>query len=290
MDFNFGYELVKICDENKITISQAMLNREIKKIGSTEKEILEKMKISLDIMRKSTTEPIHNPKKSMGGLVGGESSKLNKLREEGKSICGSLISKALMYSLAVLEVNTSMGVIVAAPTAGSSGVIPAVLLALQEEYNLSDEKVLKGLLNASAVGYIIMKNASVSGAEAGCQAEIGSACAMASSAVVEIMGGSPKQCLDAAAIALANILGLVCDPVAGLVEVPCQSRNGMGVSNAFVCAEMVLSGIESVIPFDEMVSAMYEVGTSLPDRYRETALGGCASTPTGCQKFKEIFK
>ena len=194
-----------------------------------------------------------------------------------------------MYSMAVLEVNTSMGLIVAAPTAGSSGIIPGVFLALQEEYALSDDQILNALFNASAIGYIITKNASVSGAEAGCQAEVGSACAMAASGLVEVLGGTPEECLHAASTSLANLLGLICDPVAGLVEVPCQTRNAMGVSNAIISAEIALSGIKNIISFDEMVSAMYEVGTSLPSKYRETALGGCATTPTGCKKFKDIF-
>ena len=194
-----------------------------------------------------------------------------------------MLSRAIAYSMAVLEVNASMGLIVAAPTAGSSGVVPGVLLALGEEKNLTDEQLFNGLLNASAIGYILMRNASVSGAEAGCQAEVGAASAMAASAAVEMMGGTPEMCLTAASIALSNLLGLVCDPIAGLVESPCQSRNAIGVANAVTCAELALSGITHPIPFDEMAEAMYRVGKSLPFELRETAMGGCAGTPTGCQ-------
>ena len=184
--------------------------------------------------------------------------------------------------MAVLEMNASMGLIVAAPTAGSSGVLPGVLLALQEEQALKDEQIYSGLLNASAIGYILMRNASVSGAEAGCQAEVGAASAMAASAVVEMMGGTPEMSLQAASIAISNLLGMVCDPIAGLVEAPCQSRNSIGSANAVICAELALSGVTHPIPFDEMTEAMYRVGKSIPFELRETAMGGCAGTPTGC--------
>ena len=199
------------------------------------------------------------------------------------------MTKALIYSQAVPEVNASMGVIVAAPTAGSSGVVPAVLLALEEEFGLNEKTLLDGLFTAGAVGYLLMKHASVSGAQAGCQAEVGSASAMAAAMAVAMMGGTPEQCLDAASIALSNLLGLVCDPIAGLVEAPCQSRNAVGAANAITSAEMVLSGIKAVIPFTEMMQAMYRVGCKLPSELRETALGGCAVTPTGCAHNCRIF-
>ena len=176
-----------------------------------------------------------------------------------------------------------MGLIVAAPTAGSSGIVPGLLLALQEEYGLEDDMVADGLFAASAVGYLAMRNATVSGAVGGCQAEVGVACAMAAAAAVELMGGTPAQSLDAASAALMNLLGLVCDPVGGLVECPCQNRNGAGAANALVCAETALSGIRQLIPFDEMLEAMYAVGRGLPLELRETALGGCAATPSGCR-------
>ena len=194
----------------------------------------------------------------------------------------SMLSKAIAYSMSVLEVNASMGLIVAAPTAGSAGVVPGVLLALADEHNIDDEALCNGLVNASAIGYLLMRNASVSGAEAGCQAEVGAASAMAASAIVELMGGTPEMCLDAACFALSNLLGLVCDPIAGLVESPCQSRNAIGVANAITSAELVLSGVKHHIPFDEMAQAMLRVGKSLPFELRETAMGGCAGTPTGC--------
>ena len=182
-----------------------------------------------------------------------------------------------------------MGVIVAAPTAGSAGVVPSVIFALSEEFNIPDETLCEALFTAGAVGSILMKNASVSGAEAGCQAEIGSAAAMAAAAAVEMMGGTPEQCFEAAAISIGNMLGLVCDPIAGLVEAPCQSRNAAGASNAITSAEMALAGIKSAVPFTEMADAMYRVGKKLPMELRETALGGCAATPTGCALKCSIF-
>lgn len=276
MNFNNGYELLNLCESKNLPIYEIMIEREIENTEYTRNQIFEKMSTALEIMKNDVKIPFEKDIKSMGGLIGGEAKKLKARFEKGNSICGSLLSKALSYSMGVLEVNASMGVIVAAPTAGASGVVPGLLLAIKDEYNLDDETILKGLFTASAVGAILMKNASVSGAEAGCQAEVGSASAMAAAAVVEIFGGTPKQCLSAASTALQNLLGLVCDPVYGLVEVPCQSRNGIGASNALICAEMALSGIESIIDFDEMVKTMYSVGKSIPFELRETALGGCA--------------
>ena len=253
-----------------------------------EETIREKLYEALGIMKNAVEEPIKNPKKSIGGLIGGEAKLVADHEGAASSVCGTPLSRAIAYSMAVLEVNASMGLIVAAPTAGSAGVLPGVLLAIRDTNEADDEMLLKGLLNASAVGYILMRNASVSGAEAGCQAEVGAASAMAASAVVEMMGGTPQMCLDAASIAMANLLGMVCDPIAGLVEAPCQSRNAIGVANALTCAELALSGVKSVIPFDEMAEAMYHVGKSLPFELRETAMGGCAGTPTGCALGCEI--
>lgn len=276
MNFTTGDELLSLCKENNMKIYEVMIQRELDNTDTTREQVFEKMKIALNIMKTDIKTPFEKDIKSMGGLIGGEAKKIKARLENGSSLCGSLLSKALAYSMGVLEVNSSMGVIVAAPTAGASGVVPGLLLAIKEEYNLEDETILNGLFTASAVGALLMQNASVSGAEAGCQAEVGSASAMAAAAVVEIFGGTPEQSLSAASMALQNLLGLVCDPVYGLVEVPCQSRNGIGASNSLICAEIALSGIKSVISFDEMVKTMYSVGKSIPFELRETALGGCA--------------
>ena len=289
MDFNTAEELLEICRKENKPISEIMRLREIVYGEANADDVDARMKKSLEIMRNSAHKPLTEVVRSIGGMIGGEAEKLEKRRMAGKSICGNVLTRALIYSQAVLEVNASMGVIVAAPTAGSAGVLPAVLFALQEGFNLGDEILLKGLFTAGAIGCLLMKNASVSGAEAGCQAEIGSAAAMASAAAVEMMGGTPEQCLDAASITISNMLGLVCDPIAGLVEMPCQSRNAAGASNALTSAEMALSGIKAAVPFSEMSDAMYRVGKGLPAELRETALGGCAATPTGCSLKCKIF-
>lgn len=289
MEFNHGLELLQLCETTGLPISQIMKKREAEFSGISEEEVDKKMEKALEIMKRSVREPLVSPTASIGGLIGGEAKKLNEHRKQGKAVCGSLVSKAITYAMAVLEVNASMGVIVAAPTAGSSGVVPGVLLALKEEFELSDEMILNGLYTAGAVGYLLMRNASVAGAEAGCQAEVGAASAMAAAAVTEIMGGTADMCLYAASAALSNLLGLVCDPIAGLVESPCQSRNAIGASNALICAEQALAGIPWPIPFDEMAEAMYHVGRSLPFELRESALGGCAGTPTACEKTCRIF-
>ena len=196
------------------------------------------------------------------------------------SLCDPLLARATAYAMAVLETNASMGRIVAAPTAGSSGVLPAMLFACQDIHGFTDQQLQRALANAAAVGYLIARNATVSGAEGGCQAEVGAASAMAASAAVELMGGTPRQCLNAAANALAGLMGLVCDPIAGLVEAPCQKRNATGVANALVSAQMALAGVGNLVDFDETVAALYAVGRSLPFELRESALGGLAATPS----------
>ncbi len=280
-DFTTGKELLALCEEFQVTIAQAMLNRETALGEAATEQVLHRLQEAWTIMKEAAHTPIVSPRKSIGGLIGGEAQKLSQYNAVHNTLCGDLLSTALSYGLAVMEVNATMGLIVATPTAGSSGVVPGCLLALAEQYQLSEEQILNGLLHASAIGYIVMRNASVSGAEAGCQAEVGTASAMAASMLVDLLGGTPAMCLHAASTALSNLLGLACDPIAGLVEVPCQTRNAIGISNAFTCAQLALSGITYPIPFDEMVDAMYRVGRSLPHELRETALGGNATTPTG---------
>lgn len=283
MDFKNGKELLAICQENSIKISEVMRQRECQ-LGETTVDVIQEQMIRVwEVMKASATYPIKNPSRSMGGLIGGESNRLASHLSAGNTICGNILSRGITYAMAVLEVNASMGVIVAAPTAGSSGIVPGLLLALQEEHRLSDGSIINALFNAGAVGYLAMRNATVAGAVGGCQAEVGVASAMAASAAAELLGGTPKQCLDAASTVLMNMLGLVCDPVGGLVEYPCQYRNAAGVANALIAAELALSNIPQLIPFDEMLNAMYTVGKRLPAELRETALGGCAATPAGCQ-------
>ncbi|MBM7615792.1 L-serine ammonia-lyase, iron-sulfur-dependent, subunit alpha [Alkaliphilus hydrothermalis] len=289
MPFNNGQELIESCKENNQKIHEVMLAKEVEVSGLTEEEIKDKLRVSLDIMKKAIERGLTEDMKSVGGLIGGDAKKIKERNEREKSVCGSLMSKAISRSMAVLEVNAAMGKIVAAPTAGSSGILPATLITVGEEFDLDDEVLLQGLITASAVGLIISKNATVAGAEGGCQAETGSAAAMAAAAVVEMMGGNPEMALHAASACLKNVLGLVCDPIAGLVEAPCEKRNAIGAANALISAEMALAGVKSIIPFDEVVQAMYRVGRSLPFELRESAIGGLAGTPTGQRIKREIL-
>ena len=282
MDFKNAKELLELCQKQNLPISEIMLRREMTEGEMPEAEARSRMARALAIMKESAHTPIQTPVRSMGGLIGGEAEKLASHQASGRGICGDVLEKAITYAVAVLETNASMGLIVAAPTAGSAGVVPGMLLALQECHIFSDNDLIKALFNAGAIGYLAMRNATVAGAVGGCQAEVGIASAMAASAAVELFGGSPKQCLDAATIVLMNMLGLVCDPVGGLVEYPCQNRNAAGVANALIAAEMALAGLSQLIPFDEMLETMYTVGKRLPAELRETAMGGCAIAPSAC--------
>lgn len=284
MDFKNAKELLALCQEKKLPISEVMRQREIL-LGETTAEIVDqRMDRVLEIMKDAAFSPIKDPVISMGGLIGGEARKLCEFHDLGKSLCGNVLGKGITYAMATLETNASMGLIVASPTAGSAGIVPGMMLALQEVYGFSDKKIRQALFNAGAIGYLAMRNATVAGAVGGCQAEVGIASAMAASAAVELLSGTPLQCTYAASTVLMNMLGLVCDPVGGLVEYPCQNRNAAGVSNALIAAEMSLAGIPQFIPLDEMIDAMYTVGKKLPAELRETALGGCAATPSACEK------
>lgn len=286
MDFKNAKELLALCEERKLCISDVMRSREIEK-GEITGEICDaRMKKAYEIMRESVRGPIKKPGRSMGGLLGGEAKMLSEWQQgdgQGKSLCGPVLGRAVAYAMAVLETNASMGLIVAAPTAGSSGIVPGVLLALEEQFHFTEAEMIQALYNAGAVGYLAMRNATVAGAVGGCQAEVGVASAMAASAAVELLGSSPKACLDAASTVLMNLLGLVCDPVGGLVEYPCQNRNAAGVAVALTSAEMALAGVPQLIPLDEMIAVMYNVGRRIPAELRETALGGCAAAPSACE-------
>ena len=217
-------------------------------------------------------------RRSASGLVGGEG---GKMAEDEAELCGPFLRDIITTALKMGECNACMRRIVAAPTAGACGVLPAVLLPMMRRYRFSEEKMVEALYVSAGFGQVIAARASISGAEGGCQAEIGSASGMAAAAMTHLMGGSPRQMAHACAMALSNILGLVCDPVAGLVEVPCVKRNVMGASNALVCAQMALSGLVNQIPCDEVIDAMGAVGASLPAALRETGEGGLAATPFG---------
>ena len=235
------------------------------------------------------TSGLQKDLKSASGLSGGNAYKLHRAIETGYVIRGVLLGKAIVKALAISEFNACMGRVVAAPTAGSCGIIPSVLITAMEEYQLPEEKVVMGLFTAAGLGMVIAKLASISGAEGGCQAECGSAAAMAAAALVELLGGTPGMAAHACAMALKNSMGLVCDPVAGLVEVPCVKRNASGAANAIVAANMALAGIESTIPADEVIIAMKSVGDIMSPALKETAQGGIAATPTARKLAKRIF-
>lgn len=274
-------DYVSLGEEKGKKIGEIVLIEQAQEAEKTQDELRSRMAQNLQVMREAVQSGLTGERRSLSGLVGSEALKVKALRLAGASLIGDRVNGAISRALAVVEVNASMGKIVAAPTAGSCGVLPAVLLTAEEALQSSEEEVLTALFCAAGIGMIIADRANVSGAEGGCQAEIGSAAGMAAAAAVELAGGSPMACAHAAAIAMKSFLGLVCDPVAGLVEVPCVKRNATAATVALTAAEMALAGIESAIPLDEVIDAMNEIGKSMPCSLRETAQGGLAITPTG---------
>ena len=274
-------ELVSEAERSGKKISELVLDDQAAVCETSKEKLYKKMFKSFRIMQSSVEDGMEEDTRSVSGLTGGSAWKMKQQVDAGKNICGSLFGHAMTMALAVSETNACMGKIVAAPTAGSCGILPAVLLSVMEEKNIPEEDVVMSLFTASALGLVIANKASIAGAEGGCQAECGSASAMAAGALVEMCGGTPQMVADACAIAIKNILGLVCDPVAGLVEIPCIKRNAMGTANAFTAAELALAGITSAIPVDEVIWAMKKVGDSMAVTLKETGEGGLAATPTG---------
>ena len=267
-----------ICREEMIPISEVAVRAELEREEMDREGILHEMQVNLEVMRESIREGLEEQQVSITGLMGEDADKLMAFSDN--TVMGREMASIVASAMAVTEVNASMGRIVAAPTAGASGILPAVLIRYGDAHDLSEEDLIAGLCNAGAIGMIIARNASIAGASGGCQAETGAAAAMAASALTELRGGTPEMCLHAAAIALKNVMGLVCDPVAGLVECPCIKRNAIGAANAVLCSDMAMAGIESIIPFDEVVIAMRNVGRMMHPDLRETARGGIAATPT----------
>lgn len=275
------YDFVIAAEEKGMKISQVVLLDQMEQMEKPESELRARMLENLKVMREAAHLGLSGERRSFSGLVGGDAAKVEARRASGESLIGERMSKAIARALAVAEVNASMGKIVAAPTAGACGVLPAVLLTAEEACGATEEDVVAGLFTAAGLGMVIADRANVSGAEGGCQAEIGSAAAMAAAAAVEIAGGTPRQTAHAAALALKSFLGLVCDPVAGLVEIPCVKRNANATTIALASAEMALAGVQSAIPLDEVIDAMGAIGKQMPSSLRETAQGGLAITPTG---------
>lgn len=274
-------DYVQLAEKKGLKIGEIVLAEQAEESEKPEAELRERMRLNLNVMREAVDSGLSGERKSLSGLIGGDAAKVQARWKSGESLTGERISGAITRALAVTEVNATMGKIVAAPTAGSCGVLPAVLLTVEEALNCSEDDLVTALFTTAGIGMVIADRASVSGAEGGCQAEIGSAAGMAAAAAVELAGGSPSQTGDAAAIALKSLLGLVCDPIAGLVEVPCVKRNATAATIALAAAEMVLAGVESKVPLDEVIDAMNEIGKQMPCSLRETAQGGLAVTPTG---------
>ena len=282
-------ELVNQATAQGERISQIVLRDQAEQMDTEPQVLFRKMRENYHVMQESIQKGADPDIKSTSGLTGGDAWKLYSVYEKKKSLTGSFMAGAMWRALAVSELNAAMGRIVAAPTAGSCGILPAAIVTMQEEYSLDEYDCVMALFTASAVGMVIGNNASLAGASGGCQAECGSASAMAAAAIVELAGGTPQMSGEACAIAIKNILGLVCDPVAGLVEIPCIKRNAGGVTTAFMAAELALAGITSHIPADETILAMKRIGDTMPASLRETAEGGLAMTPTGQALNTRVF-
>lgn len=282
-------ELVKQADQEfGGNVAELMIATEIEMTGRSREDIITIMSRNLDVMKESVQKGL-TPTKSISGLTGGDALKMEHYIQEGKTLADTTVLTAVRNAMAVNELNAKMGLVCATPTAGSAGCLPAVLATAIDKLNLSEKEQLEFLFTAGAFGLVIGNNASISGAEGGCQAEVGSASAMSAAALVKAAGGTAHQASQAIAFVIKNLLGLICDPVAGLVEVPCVKRNALGASFALVAADMALADIESQIPVDEVIDAMYQVGSAMPTAFRETAEGGLAATATGRRYSKEIF-
>lgn len=281
-------ELIEKCETENKKIYEVMLEQEMEVTGLSEEEVYAHMDKNLQTMENALDEGLEGVT-STTGLTGGDAVLIKEYLKTGKSLSGATLLDAVSKAVATNEVNAAMGKICATPTAGSAGVVPGVLFGLKLRLEPTRKDMLNFLLTSGAFGFVVANNASISGAAGGCQAEVGSAAAMAAGATVELAGGTPQQSSEAFAICLKNMLGLVCDPVAGLVEVPCVKRNAAGASNAIVSADMALAGVTSRIPTDEVIEAMYKIGQTMPSALRETGRGGLAGTPTGQRLKQEIF-
>jgi L-serine dehydratase len=274
--FKYIADLVNESERTGKAISEIVWQWEIEQSDYGADHVWQEMKDRLGTIKEAANIGVNEKSKTFNNLVGGDAYRVTR----SEYLLGSTSKMAMAYALAVSEVNANMGKIVACPTAGSCGIVPGALLATADLLQCNDDRLIRALFTAAGIGKVIASNASVSGAVGGCQAECGSAAAMAAGAVVEMLGGTPAQLANAVALALKNVLGLVCDPVAGLVEVPCVKRNGFLAVHALVAAEMALSGVESVIPADEVIDAMYRIGLAIPSSLRETSEAGLAKTPT----------
>ena len=281
-------ELVELANSENKLISELMIEQEMLVTRRSREEIMNQMDRNLTVMEEAVEKGLKGVQ-STSGLTGGDAVLLQNYMKKGNTLSGTLLIDAVSKAVATNEVNAAMGTICATPTAGSAGVVPGTLFAVQNQLNPTREEMIRYLFTSGAFGFVVANNASISGAAGGCQAEVGSAAAMAAAAIVEMAGGTPQQSSEAFAITMKNMLGLVCDPVAGLVEVPCVKRNAMGAANALVAADMALAGVTSRIPCDEVIDAMFKIGQTMPTALKETAQGGLAATPTGRALAEKIF-
>ena len=283
-------ELVALATEQKKPISEIMIEQEMEMTQQSREYIWEKMEKNLQTMKNAVERSVEGEGVfSPTGLTGGDALKMKKYRERGKTLSGDSILAGVQYALGTNEVNAAMGLVCATPTAGASGTLPGVVFSIADTMNLNHEQQVRFLFTSASFGMVVANNAMIAGATGGCQAEVGSASAMAAAAAVEAAGGTPQESSEAFATALGNLLGLVCDPVAGLVEVPCVKRNAIGAGNALIAADMALAGITNVIPADETIEAMRSIGVRMPRELRETGLGGLAGTRTGVAIKMRIF-
>lgn len=283
-------ELVALATSQNKSISEVMIEQEMEMTQQSREFIWAKMEKNLQTMKNAVERSVQGQGVfSPTGLTGGDAVKMKKYREKGKTLSGDKILAGVQYALGTNEVNAAMGIVCATPTAGASGTLPGVVFSISDSMELTHEQQVRFLFTASAFGMVVANNAMIAGAMGGCQAEVGSASAMSAAAAVEAAGGTPQQCSEAFSIALGNLLGLVCDPVAGLVEIPCVKRNALGAGNALIAADMALAGITNVIPADETIEAMRSIGRRMPSELRETGLGGTAATRTGLAIKMKIF-
>lgn len=289
LEYSSVLELAREANEQGLSIGRLVLLDQAEQMHKTPESLMAAMDEQLRVMERSAVQGCRRDIRSQSGLTGGDGWRMTQYAEEGHPLGGDFCARAMSIALSVAECNAAMGKIVASPTAGSCGILPGAVLTMMQLRGADRQQVCLALMAAGGVGMVIARQASISGAEGGCQAECGSAAAMAAAALVELNGGTPEMAAHAVAMAIKNQLGLVCDPVAGLVEVPCVKRNAGGVMCAITAADMALAGIRSVIPVDEVISAMREVGESLPCALRETAQGGLAATPTAQELARKIF-
>lgn len=287
--FQTAEQLINECNSRNIKIGDIVLEQEEESYGRSRDEIIEKIDHYLDVMEKSAVENLEKETKFGANTINGFAKKTFEYSKSGNTISGELINRAMAMAFSTFETNSSMGRIIATPTAGSSGILPAALMVAKEEFNSTREDLIEAVLTAVGIGQIIGMYANFSGAEGGCQAETGSAASMASAALTQLKGGSVEEILEASSITLVNVLGLVCDPIAGLVEYPCTFRNALGVVNAMISADLALAGTKSVVPFEEVCEAMGSVGKELVKDLKETGYGGLAATKTGNRIREEYF-